>query len=225
MNNNKSSKMIWAGMALLILHFINLFLIMVYAPMENTMGLIQKIFYYHVPIAWAGFLAYFTTFIYSILYLIKKDAKFDRIAHAAAELGTVFFLLVMITGPIWARFSWGKYWIWEPRLTTSFVLFILFSGYLLLRRFGGYSDRIARFASVLGIIAFLDVPLVYFSMHWWAPEISAHPTNIGMQSEMKTTFFISLFLFSMLFIYLLLVRVRTANLEDEYEALRQKKQG
>jgi len=207
------------GALLLLLHFMNLMMIMVYAPLEATMGLIQKIFYYHVPVAWSGFLAYFITFIFSILYLVRKNERDDRIAHVSAELGTVFFVLVLITGPIWARYAWGSYWVWEPRLTTSFVLFILFSAYLLLRRFGGHSDKTARYASVLGIIAFLDVPLVYFSMHWWAPEISAHPRNIGLQTEMKTAFFISLALFTVTFIFMLLRRIELSDLDSEYMAL------
>ncbi len=214
--------MITMGVLLLVLHFINLFLILAYAPLEATMGMIQKIFYYHVPVAWAGFLAYFITFVYSILYLVKKDRKYDRIAHVSAELGTVFFVLVLVTGPIWARYAWGRYWTWEPRLTTSFILFVLFAGYLLLRRFGGESEKTARFAAVLGIIAFLDVPLVYFSMNWWAPQVSAHPRNIGLQPEMKTAFFFSLFVFTLLFVYMLIARIRTAHLEDEYEALSRK---
>ena len=215
-NSEQSSPMLLFGMFVLLIHFVNLFIIMVYAPMETTMGLIQKIFYYHVPVAWSGFLAFFITFIYSILYLVKKDGKYDRIAFVSAELGELYFLLVMITGPIWARFAWGSYWVWEPRLTTSFILFILFGGYLLLRRFGGHSEKIARYAAVLGIIGFLDVPLVYFSMKWWAPAVSAHPRNIGLQAEMKTAFFFSMISFTILFFYLLIQRYRQADMEDKY---------
>jgi heme exporter protein C len=205
------------GLILLALHFANLFLITVYAPLESTMGLIQKIFYYHVPVAWAAFLAFFFNFLGSVLFLIKKDEKYDSLAKAAAETGLMFIILVLITGPIWARFTWGMYWTWEPRLTTSFILFILYLGYVLLRRFGGEGERIARFAAVLGIIAFLDVPLVYFSMHWWAPEISAHPRSIGLSAEMKTVFFISLGIFTLTALFLLWERYRLIRLEHFYQ--------
>lgn len=206
------------GIGLLILHFIAFFLIMVYAPLESTMGLIQKIFYYHVPIAWSGFLAFFITFIYSALYLWKRSPDHDRIARVSAEIGLMFTTLVLITGPIWARFTWGRYWTWEPRLTTSFILFLLYLGYILLRRFGGHSENSARLVAVLGIIAFLDVPLVYFSMHWWSPEVSAHPQNIGLAPEMKIAFFFSLATFTLTYIFILLERLHQAKLEDAWLA-------
>ncbi|HDR03668.1 MAG TPA: cytochrome C assembly protein [Candidatus Marinimicrobia bacterium] len=216
---------IFLGLTLLTLHFANLFLITVYAPLESTMGLIQKIFYYHVPVAWAAFLAFFFNFLGSLIFLIKKDEKYDSLAKAATETGMIFIILVLITGPIWARFTWGMYWTWEPRLTTSFVLFILYLAYVLLRRFGGEGERIARFAAVLGIVAFLDVPLVYFSMHWWAPEISAHPRSIGLSSEMKTVFFISLGIFTLTALYLLWERYRLIRLEHLYQQTLMKKVG
>jgi len=211
------------GYALLFLMFMSFLLIAWYAPVERTMGLVQKIFYYHVPSAWVAFLAFGVVFVCSILYLTSKDRKWDILARSSVEIGVIFSLIVLITGPIWARPVWGVYWTWEPRLTTTLILFLIYVAYLLLRYFSGESERTSKFAAVIGIVGFIDVPLVYLSINWWAPEAQVHPQRIGMGSEMQVAFFVSLFTFTVLFIYLLIRRVRLAYAEIAVEELRQER--
>lgn len=208
------------GYAVLFLMFVSFLLIAWYAPIERTMGLVQKIFYYHVPSAWVAFLAFGVVFVCSILYLTSKDRKWDLFAKSSVEIGVLFALIVLITGPIWARPIWGVWWTWEPRLTTTLILFLIYVAYLLLRIFSGNNERTARFAAVLGIVGFVDVPLVYLSINWWAPEAQVHPQRIGMGSHMQVAFFVSLFTFTLLYVYLLIRRIRLARVEDAVQDLR-----
>lgn len=168
----------------------------------------QKIFYIHVPVAWSGFLCYFIVMIAGILFLTKKDFYFDRLGQAAAELGTLFTSLVLITGPIWATPIWGKPWIWEPRLTTTLILFLIYIGYFMLRQFGGHPERVSRYAAVLGIIAFIDVPIIFLSVKFWSPEIQSHPqVEMGSQkSAILQPFFFSLLVFTLLTVLMLRYR-------------------
>jgi heme exporter protein C len=154
----------------------------------------QKIFYFHVPIAWTAFLSYFIVMIAGIIFLSKRDYHWDRVGLAAAELGTFFTSLVLITGPIWAKPIWGAPWTWEPRLTTTLVLFLVYIGYFMLRAFGGHPERIARYAAVLGIIAFVDVPIIFLSVKFWSPEIQSHPQ---VQMTQQPVGILGPFLFSM----------------------------
>ncbi|MBI4649704.1 cytochrome c biogenesis protein CcsA, partial [Candidatus Desantisbacteria bacterium] len=114
---------------------ISLYAVFIYVPVEKVMGIIQKIFYFHVPLAWVSFLAFFVVFVMSILYLLKKDHIYDITAYCAAEIGILFCTLVLITGPIWARPIWNAWWTWEPRLTTTLILWFIYIAYLMLRHF------------------------------------------------------------------------------------------
>jgi heme exporter protein C len=134
------------------------------APTERTMGVIQRIFYFHVPSAWTGFVAFFINLVGSIAFLRKRDLKWDRLSVAAAEVGVAFFTVVLVTGPIWARPVWGIWWTWDARLTSSFVLWLLYVSYLLLRTLVDEPERRAVFSAVFGIFAAFDIPLVYFSI-------------------------------------------------------------
>lgn len=211
------------GYALLFLMFFSFLLIAWYAPVERTMGLVQKIFYYHVPSAWVAFLAFGVVFVCSILYLTSKDKKWDVFAASSVEIGVVFALIVLITGPIWARPVWDVWWTWEPRLTTTLILFLIYVAYLLLRYFGGKNEQTAKFSAVLGIIGFIDVPLVYLSINWWAEKPQVHPQRIGMEPKMKTAFFVSLFTFTLLYIYLLIKRVQATHAELAVDELREQR--
>jgi len=145
------------------------------APPERTMGLIQRIFYFHVPSAWTGFVAFFISFAASIAYLLRRQAKWDWLAVASAEVGVAFFTCVLVTGPIWAKPVWGIWWTWDARLTSTFVLWILYVSYLILRTLVADPERRAVTSAVFGIFAFLDVPLVYFSIWWWRTQ---HPQPV-----------------------------------------------
>ena len=170
---NKTNR-IWCLAAIGLLIF-NVWNIVSNTPMVPDQHWAQKIFYVHVPSAWIGFLSYFVVMIAGITFFVKGDDKWDDLGLAAAEIGTLFMALVLITGPIWATPIWGKPWIWEPRLTTTPILFLIYIGYFMMRSFGGHIERIRRYAAAVGIIAFVDVPIIFVSVQFWAPEIQSHP--------------------------------------------------
>jgi heme exporter protein C len=179
----------------------------------------QKIFYVHVPSAWVGFLSYFIVMVAGIMYFIKGDEHWDIVGLAAAEIGTFFISLVLITGPIWATPIWGQPWIWEPRLTTTLVLFLIYIGYFMMRAFGGHAERVKRYAASLGIIAFVDVPIIFVSVKFWAPEIQSHP-QVEMTSQppdILIPFLLSLGIFSVL--YCLMLKYRIHVIQVNYKSM------
>ena len=177
----------------------------------------QKIFYIHVPLAWVGFLSYFFVMLAGILYLFSRNLKYDRIGNACAEIGTLFTGLVLITGPIWATPVWGQPWVWEPRLVTTLVLFLIYVGYFVLRNIGIYRQRLALICAIVGIIAFIDIPIIFASVNFWAAEIQSHP-QMGMSKQpsgILTPFLFSLFSFTMLFFTMLLFKMKVLYLNDK----------
>ena len=194
------------------------------APTERTMGDIQRIFYIHVPSAWTAFAAFFVVFIGSVGFLVTKNFKWDRLALACAELGTIFCTIVLITGPIWAKPVWGIWWTWDARLTSTLILWLMYLSYLLLRDFLDDPVRRAKLSAVFGIIAFVDVPIVYFSIRLWRTQ---HPQPViagGEGSGLDPTMFQVLMLgwlaFTILFIFLAVVRVRLEKSREEVRQLR-----
>ncbi len=140
-----------------------LYLALVVAPTEQTMGNVQRIFYYHVPSAWTAFLLFLVNFIASVAYLIRRNPAADAIAVVTAEVGVVFCTVVLVTGPLWARPVWGIWWTWDIRLTSTLVLWLIYVAYLTLRRFST-SGQTPVLAAALAVFGALDVPLVYFSI-------------------------------------------------------------
>jgi heme exporter protein C len=200
----------------IFLMLINLCWIVFFTPMVPDQEWAQKIFYLHVPIAWSGFLAYFIVMINGFLYLYSKNLKYDRIGHASAEIGTIFTSLVLITGPIWATPIWGKPWVWEPRLITTLVLFLIYIGYFILRNIGLYRQRVALVSAIIGIIAFLDIPIIFMSVNFWAAEIQSHP-QLGMNKQptgILNPFLFSLFSFTSLMILMLLLKIQVLKKKD-----------
>src|SRR5271168_4821118 len=147
------------------------------APLERTMGALQKIFYFHAASAWAGMDAFFICFIANLLYVWKRKPSYDWVAVSAAEVGLAFTTVVLITGPIWAKPAWGIWWTWDARLTSTFVLWLLYVSYLLLRSLIEEPDRRALLSALFGIFAFIDVPLVFGSIRWWRTQ---HPQPVVM---------------------------------------------
>jgi len=145
------------------------------APEERTMHEIQRIFYFHVPSAWTAFTAFFVVFLSNIAYLTRRDLKWDWIGVSAAEVGLAFCTVVLVTGPIWAKPVWGIWWTWDARLTSTFVLWLMYVSYLLLRTLLPDTEKCARISAAFGIFAFLDVPLVYFSIWLWRTQ---HPQPV-----------------------------------------------
>ena len=191
-----------------ILFAVNLLNIIFNTPMVADQHWAQKIFYVHVPSAWVGFLSYFIVMIAGLMLFIKNNDKWDDIGLAAAEIGTFFMALVLITGPIWAKPIWGTFWIWEPRLTTTLILFLFYLGYFMFRSFGGNIERVRRQAAALGILAFINVPIVFMSVKFWEPEIQSHPqVEMANQPEgILYPFIFSLITFTFLFILMLRYR-------------------
>ena len=185
------------------------------APVDKTLGVSQKIFYLHVPCAWAAALAFLVNFIGSLGYLIKGELKWDRMASSSAEIGVVFGAIALVTGSIWARFAWGVWWTWDARLTTTLILWLAYLGYILVRCMAQGEKR-RTFSAVIGIAAFADVPLVFLSIRWWRSIHPAVITRSGMNlsPRMKLAFFISLAAVTMLYLCLMIVRVRLERMKD-----------
>ena len=197
---------------------------LLWAPRESTMGDIQRIFYVHVPSAWTAFLAFFFVFLGGVAYLFTKNLKWDRIALACAEIGTIFCTIVLITGPIWAKPVWGIWWTWDARLTSTLLLWLMYVSYLLLRDFLDEPARRATLAAVFGIFAFVDVPIVYFSIRLWRTQ---HPQPVlgggegsGLDPAMLKVLLLSWGAFSILFVFLAILRVRLEKSRDEVQQLR-----
>jgi len=158
-----------------VMMLVDLYLIFMVAPTDSVLGHVQRVFYFHVPIAIMSFLAFFVVFIGSLMYLIKRTPKWDAVAHASAEVGVVFVTLALLTGIIWARPVWNTWWTWEPRLTTTMILWLIYVAYLMVRSYAPSQSKGAIYAAVVGIIGFIDVPIVYYSVVWWR---SIHPSPV-----------------------------------------------
>lgn len=198
----------------------------VVAPEDTVQGPPQRIFYVHVPSAWVGFLALGVLFGASIAYLRTRNPRYDDIASASASVGLVFITGVLVTGPLWARPIWGVFWVWDPRLTSFFVLWLVCVSYVLLRRQVSEPSRRARYSAVVGIVGFLDVPVVYLSVSWWRGQ---HPAQViitrdgpQMPAAMLAALAVGLIAFTLLYLYAMTVRVRVGQLtesaRDEEEA-------
>lgn len=208
---------------LAILMLADLYLVFLYAPREAVMGELQRIFYFHVPIAWNALLAFAVTFVYGLRYLRSRRLEHDLVAFASAELGTLFTTLVLITGSLWGRGAWGAWWVWEPRLTTAFILWLMYVFYLLLRRHIANPETARRFCAVYGCIAFINVPISFMSIRWWR---SIHPVvieaqKINMEPAMIATLLFSLATFTLLYLMLLRQRLRLARLAGEIQGMKE----
>ncbi len=188
------------------------------APYEASMGIVSKIFYFHVPCAITFMVSAFVCGIASVVYLARRNRTADHVALAAAELAVVFGLIVLVTGPLWARKAWGVWWVWEARLTMSLVMWMVFISYLLLRKFGGAgSEMLSAAVSVFGMAL---VPFVYWSVNVWR---TMHPTtNVlpSLPASMAWPILWCLVAFLCLYVAMLLVRVRLERgataLEEAY---------
>ena len=206
----------WSILVIIILSIINILNIVYNTPMVPDQHWAQKIFYVHVPSAWIGFLSYFIVMISGFMYLTSRDNKWDNIGLAASEIGTFFMALVLITGPIWATPIWGQPWVWEPRLVTTLILFLIYIGYFMIRSYGGYIERMKRNAAALGIVAFINVPIIFLSVQFWSPEIQSHPqVEMAQQpSGILLPFIFSLIVFTIIYIVMLRYRIYVIHLNN-----------
>ena len=204
-----------------VLMMITLYQIFIVAPVEKQMGIIQKIFYFHVPSAYCMYLGFTVCAVASAVYLAKQDDRWDALAVAGAEIGSLFCLIVLVTGPLWGRKAWGTYWTWDPRLTTTLLAGMIYFAYVVLRSFGAAGEVEKRFAAALAIFGLLDLPIIHFSVQRWR---GTHPTVItgkggGLHPDMYPPLFLSFGLFTLLAIILIWQRARAEILHQRYLAL------
>jgi heme exporter protein C len=193
---------------------------LVVAPTEATMGDVQRIFYYHLPHAWVAFLLFFTNFLASIWYLMRRTERSDALALSTAEVGVVFCTVVLVTGPLWARPVWGIWWTWDARLTSTLVLWLIYVSYLVLRRFAtGAQTQVL--SAALAIFGFLDVPIVYLSIRYFRTQ---HPQPViaggegsGLDPRMWTAVLWNLAGFLSFALLLVWLRYRLALAENAVE--------
>src|SRR5919106_5960336 len=215
----------YLGALALVSIVIGLYWGLVLAPPDGFQGEVQRIMYLHVPSILTAYLSFFLVFVGSALYLWKREKRDDILAYSAAEIGVLFTALTIIEGSIWGRPTWGVWWTWDARLTLTAILLLIFVGYLMLRSLTDEEHRAASSAAVLGIIGFLDIPLVHMSVYWWrtlhqppsilrpdkAPWENVHPS-------MLTALAISLIGFVLLYFYLLSLRFRLGEMKHEIKA-------
>ena len=208
----------------LVLFIVALYMIFLYAPREATMGEVQRIFYIHFPSACTALLAYFFVFLGSTVYLWKRSHVADDFAYASAEVGFVFCCCVLVTGPLWAKPAWGIWWTWDARLTSTFILWLLYIAYLMLRSYVVNPGRVEVLSAVVGVIGFVDAVIDYMAIRWWRtqhpqPVIAGGPGS-GLEPRMWLTVFVSWGAFLCLFAYLVRQRMALAELRRGVGALR-----
>ena len=227
MKSQPRALLILDGITLVIMA-VAIYLVFGYAPVEQVMGLVQKVFYFHVSAGWVGMLGFLAAVIAGIAYLATRNPTWDLVGLGAIEIGLTFMLINIISGSIWARPIWNTWWTWDPRLTTATIMELVYAAYLMLRAGIEDPERRARFGSVYAIIGFISVPLTFFSIRIYR---TIHPIVIGgsdpnatgafaMTPAMGLTFGISLVAFTFFFASLLWHRIRLGQLAARVEQFR-----
>ena len=192
-------------------------LMVAHAPYESTMGLVQKIFYFHASCGMAMFAAAFASGIGSAVFLFGRKPAADRLAVAGAELTSIIGLLVLVTGPLWARKAWGVWWQWDARLTSTLVMWMIFNAYLLLRRYGGPGSE--KLSAAVALFGLANVPFVYWSVNVWRtlhPKTSVIPS---LQPGMRGTFWFCVAAFMLLSVVILMLRTELEQRRQELDTL------
>ena len=193
-----------------------------YAPTEAEMGHIQRVFYFHVPAAYTAFLAFAVVAAAGAAYLRSRDMLWDVVARSSAEIGVLFTSIALVSGSLWAKPVWGTWWTWDPRLTTTALLWLMYVSYLLLRTAIPEPDRQAVFSAVAGIASFANVPIVFMSIRWWRslhPAV-ANPGRLGITSEMLLALVVALAAFTLLYVCLMLLRAHVEVSQRRLEETR-----
>jgi len=209
----------------LILVLVGYYLALFYAPTEKVMGDVQRVFYFHVATAWVGMVGFILAAVFSAIYLIKKDMKWDMLGLASVEISLVFFFITIVLGSIWARPAWGTWWTWEPRLTTAAILEMIYLAYLLLRQGIEDPEQRARFGAVYTLLGGLSVPMTLLSIRLFR---TIHPVVIGgggsetmgMTDSMLFVMFYSIIAFTVLFVTLFWHRIRLGIYQEKVERLK-----
>ena len=220
--SSKLNKFLETGAAVCFLcMFASQCLVWIYAPQELELGHVQRIFYLHLPLAWWGLIAFFIVFLSSIGFLWKNKDVYHFIAVAAAEVGVLFSTLVLLTGILWARASWNTWWTWDPRLSTTLIMWFVYLGYLILATSTLPEHRRKTLCAVLGVVAFLDVPLVFLSARLWRtvhPSVFADKQG-GLPAEMLFTVCASLLAWGVVFSLLFVLRKRQLSFQARIDRL------
>ena len=205
-----------------LLMILSLYLVFIYVPTEKEMGIVQRIFYLMVPVGWLALLSFSVVFICSILYLTKRQARWDVIARSSAEIGIVCTSLALTVGSLWAKPIWGVWWTWEARLTATLILWLIYLAYFMVRSFATEESRGARFAAVVGIAGFVDIPIVALATTLWR---GMHPPPLifqgGLAPQMLLTLMVSITAFTVFFFILLALRVSMANNEGDIKQMKE----
>ena len=201
---------------------VTLYMVFMWVPTEQNLGVSQRIFYFHVPLGWIGMLSIVVVAVASLMHLITGKEKWDSLAYATAELGVIFATLILVTGAIWARPVWGVWWTWDAKLTTTLVLWFIYVGYLMIRAHGPSGTQGKRYASVIALIGAIDSPIIYKATDWWR---TAHPErNVpsDLASEMLLTLLVAVVTFTVLYAYLLVERYSLRKSESDLDELHQR---
>jgi heme exporter protein C len=206
------------GVAAAVALAVSAVLSLLVAPPDAVQGEVQRLMYVHVPAAWLAYLSFAVVFVASAAYLITSRTRWDRIAAASAEVGVVFTALTIVLGALWGKPVWGTWWTWDPRLTTTAVMLLIYLAYLSLRRMADSPRRRARWSAVLGVVGFVDVPIVHMSVVWWR-SLHQEPTVLRpgaptIAGSMLTALLVAVAAFTIVWAYLIAVRVRVGRLEE-----------
>jgi heme exporter protein C len=206
------------GVAALVAVVVSATLSLVVAPPDAVQGEVQRLMYVHVPAAWLAYLSFFVVFVSSVAYLKTRRIRWDRIAAASAEIGVLFTALAIALGALWGKPIWGTWWTWDPRLTTTAMLLLIYFAYLAVRRVVDNPSRRARWAAVIGIVGFVDVPIVHLSVVWWRSlHQQATLLRVGgpeIHGSMLAALLVGVAAFTLVYVYLMTLRLRVGRLEE-----------
>ncbi|MDK1018200.1 MAG: cytochrome c biogenesis protein CcsA [Actinomycetota bacterium] len=217
MTANEHRTTVWPWIVMAVAGF-HVFVASMTVPPDALQGQLSRIMYVHVPAAWLAYLAFGITMLGSAMYLWKKDLKWDRRAHASAEIGVMFTGMTIVLGMVWAKPTWGVWWTWDARLTLTAIMFFVYLGYLALRRTTDNLDMRAKRSAILGVLAIVQVPLVHFSVIWWrslhqAPTL-LNPEGPSMDTSMVITLLIAVSGFTVMYVAMMFKRIELSRLED-----------
>lgn len=204
---------VFALAALVVGNWIALFAV----PPDALQGQVQRLMYIHVPAAWIAMLSFFVVFVMSVLYLVQRDPRWDLVAVSGAEIGVLFTALTLALGSIWGRPTWGVWWTWDPRLTTTAIMLMIYVGYLAVRSFAPEPEKRARWSAIVGIVGFVDVPIVYLSVYWWRTLHQPPSSPRSVAPVMLWTLLLNLLAFTLVYGYLMVRRYRLAVVERRIE--------
>lgn len=201
---------------------ISLWMIFLYAPTDAVQGQPQRIFYFHVPMEWIGMLAFAVLTGAGIMYLWKKDERWDWLARASAEVGAVFMTIGLVLGSIWGKTIWGTWWDWDPKLTAVLILLFMYIGYLMLRSYMGRTDASARSGAVLAIIGLIDVPIIYEATNWWRTLHPAAQVGVpgALPPSVTLTLMVALVTFTLFYSFLMIQLYQLERMQTLAQRLR-----